>query len=299
MDRSALVQEAAAAREETSRPASVSGMLGAAISISLGHCPSVRPSVAKLRSCPLGLTLFRLCVPTADTVRPYTPFRRLSSRGFSLLARPTCTLPIPPSFPLSSRCSVSACLPSSLSPPVLSTSSFSRRPSVLHPFSVSTLHTLFRRTLGAVTARTFNQPPLQQVSFLGPRTRGDWLVSWLVRPWVRYVGRRSSSCASYSVGDRDRRSPVLVISHRSESARFSQGSGSVVCTGFSISSFDQVRGITETEKTFGVDQLRSSRHPLFPTLLALLLVSSLHRSFLLRLLAFSRDGVARHRLAQR
>lgn len=32
-DRSALVQEAAAAREETSRPASVSGMLGAAIVI--------------------------------------------------------------------------------------------------------------------------------------------------------------------------------------------------------------------------------------------------------------------------
>lgn len=31
--RSALVQEAAAAREETSRPASVSGMLGAAIVI--------------------------------------------------------------------------------------------------------------------------------------------------------------------------------------------------------------------------------------------------------------------------
>lgn len=55
---SALVQEAAAAREETSRPASVSGMLGAAIvilppfhrapitqSISLGCCPSVRPSL--------------------------------------------------------------------------------------------------------------------------------------------------------------------------------------------------------------------------------------------------------------
>lgn len=57
-DPSALVQEAAAAREETSRPASVSGMLGAAIvilppfhrapitqSISLGCCPSVRPSL--------------------------------------------------------------------------------------------------------------------------------------------------------------------------------------------------------------------------------------------------------------
>lgn len=51
--------------------------------------------------------------------------------------------------------------------------------SALRPFSASTLHTLFRRSRGAVTARAFSQPPLAGESFpssvvAGASRRSKW-----------------------------------------------------------------------------------------------------------------------------
>lgn len=127
-------------------------------------------------------------------------------------------LPASPSVLSLSR-SLSRCLSPSRSPVLclFRSSSFSpeRFQSALRPFSASTLHTLFRRSRDAVTARAFSQPPLAGESLpssvvAGASRRSKW--------WSSISG----ACSARDIQTCPR-----------------------VCTGFSISSFDQVRGIRD------------------------------------------------------